>query len=156
MLEVGEIFRSLIPDRVEAIVGGVSGVLGAWVTILYGEWTDALDALVIAMVIDYVTGVLAAGISPRRSIDYKVGAKGLAKKLMILLIVSLGHLADYVMGSNIICLAITYGYLSNEGLSILANAEAAAIPVPNVVKMAYHSIGEKSDVNLTGKKRRRE
>lgn len=143
MQEIGEIIRSLIPDKVEVTIGGIIGMTGALVTILFGEWTNALNALLIAMVIDYVTGVMAAAVNPESQIDYKVGINGLAKKAIILLIVALGHLADSVLGTNIICIGITYGYLANEGLSIIGNAEAVGVPVPNIVKAAYHAIGEK-------------
>jgi toxin secretion/phage lysis holin len=102
------------------------------------------------MAIDYVTGVLAAAISTRKRIDYKVGMKGIAKKATILLIVAMGHLADEVLGTNMVMMAITYAYLANEGLSIIENAEVAGVPVPNVVKMAYQTIGDKGNINLGG------
>lgn len=125
-------------------------MFGALVTTLYGEWTHALNVLLIAMAIDYVTGVLAAAVSKKKRIDYKVGAKGIAKKATILLIVAVGHLADEVLGTNIVMMAITYAYLANEGLSIIENAEVIGVPVPNVVKMAYQTIGEKGNVNIGG------
>lgn len=125
-------------------------MFGALVTTLYGEWTHALNALLIAMAIDYVTGVLAAAVSKNKRIDYKVGAKGIAKKTTILLIVAVGHLADEVLGTNIVMMAITYAYLANEGLSIIENAEVIGVPVPNIVKMAYQTIGEKGNVNIGG------
>lgn len=125
-------------------------MFGALVTTLYGEWTHALNVLLIAMAIDYVTGVLAAAVSKKKCIDYKVGAKGIAKKTTILLIVAVGHLADEVLGANIVMMAITYAYLANEGLSIIENAEVIGVPVPNVVKMAYRTIGEKGNVNIGG------
>ena len=143
MHEIGDVFRSLVPDKVEATIGGIIGMTGALVTILFGEWTNALNALLIAMVIDYITGVMAAAVNPESQIDYKVGINGLAKKAIILLIVALGHLADSVLETNIICIGITYGYLANEGLSIIGNAEAVGVPVPNIVKAAYHAIGDK-------------
>lgn len=125
-------------------------MFGALVTTLYGEWTHALNVLLIAMAIDYVTGVLAAAVSKKKRIDYKVGAKGIAKKATILLIVAVGHLADEVLGANIVMMAITYAYLANEGLSIIENAEVIGVPVPNVVKMAYRSMAEKGNVNIGG------
>lgn len=125
-------------------------MFGALVTTLYGEWTHALNVLLIAMAIDYVTGVLAAAVSKKKCIDYKVGAKGIAKKTTILLIVAVGHLADEVLSTNIVMMAITYAYLANEGLSIIENAEVIGVPVPNVVKMAYQTIGEKGNVNIGG------
>lgn len=125
-------------------------MFGALVTTLYGEWTHALNVLLIAMAIDYVTGVLAAAVSKKKRIDYKVGAKGIAKKATILLIVAVGHLADEVLGANIVMMAITYAYLANEGLSIIENAEVIGVPVPNVVKMAYQTMAEKGNVNIGG------
>jgi toxin secretion/phage lysis holin len=145
--EAIEIFKSLVPDKSEIFVGGATGMAGAIVTLLFGEWTHALNALLIAMAIDYLTRVMAAAINPESKIDYRIGAIGLGKKAMILLIISLGHLADLVLGTNIICMGITYAYLANEGLSIIGNAEAAGVPVPNIVKAAYHAIEERSGSN---------
>ena len=48
-------------------------------------------------------------------------------------------------------MAITYAYLANEGLSIVENAEVIGVPVPNVVKMAYQTIGEKGNASIGGK-----
>lgn len=155
MNEVTELIKSLVPNRTEVAVGGTTGMFGALVTILYGEWTQALNALLIAMAIDYLTGVLAAAVSPDEAVDYEKGAKGLAKKVTILLIVALGHLADAILGANVVCLAVTYGYLANEGISIVRNAETIGVPVPDIVKMAYRTIGEKGSSSLNGKKTRR-
>jgi toxin secretion/phage lysis holin len=148
--EVIDVLKAMIPGRTEVAIGGVTGTMGALITVLYGEWTNALNALLIAMAIDYVTGVLAAGVSPDRRIDYKVGLLGLAKKTTIFLIIALGHLADSLLGTNLICLAVAYGYLANEGLSIIENAEIIGVPVPSVVRMAYQTIGEKSNLKLGG------
>lgn len=150
-MEVTEMLKSLIPTKLEATIGGITGMFGALVTTLYGEWTHALNVLLIAMAIDYVTGVLAAAVSKKKRIDYKVGAKGIAKKATILLIVAVGHLADEILGTNIVMMAITYAYLANEGLSIVENAEVIGVPVPNVVKMAYQTIGEKGNASIGGK-----
>lgn len=144
MQEVLEIARSMIPSRIEAAVGGITGMCGALITMLFGGWSDALTSLLIAMAIDYLTGVLAAAVQPTTKIDYHIGATGLAKKAGILLIVAAGHVGDIVLGTSIVEYAVIYGYLANEGLSIIGNAEAAGIPVPGVVKAAYTAIGEKS------------
>lgn len=150
MQELVDILHSLIPSRVEATIGGITGMFGGLIAALYGAWTHALNVLLIAMTIDYLTGVLAAAISPHKKIDYKVGVKGIAKKATILLIVAMGHLADEVLGTNMVMMAITYAYLCNEGLSIIENAEVAGVPVPNVVKMAYQTIGEKGNIKIGG------
>lgn len=152
MQEILEVARSAIPGRVEAGIGVITGMFGAMITTLYGGWSDALSALLIAMGIDYLTGVLAAAIQTDDCLDYVKGAKGLAKKTFIMLIVAAGHVGDLVLGTSVIEYAVIYGYLANEGISIIANAEAAGIPVPNVIKMAYTAIKEKSNVEIGGKK----
>ena len=152
MQETLEAIRSFIPGRIEATLGVITGMFGAIVTTLFGGWSDALTSLLIAMGIDYLTGVLAAAVQPTREIDYKLGAIGLAKKTGILLIVAAGHVGDLVLGTSIVEYAVIYGYLSNEGLSIIRNAEAMGIPVPSVVKAAYTAIGDKSN-NMGGKQK---
>ena len=114
----------------QSIAGAVGAVLG----FMYGEVTGLFWALIAFMATDYITGVVVAAIN--KQLSSEVGFRGLAKKLMILVFVSLGHIADmYVLGGTPVAMsAVMLFYIANEGLSIIENAGNLGLPVPKKLK----------------------
>ncbi len=145
MNDIVLVIKSLIPVRVEAVLGTITGVVGVAAEILFGAWSDALAALVVAMLIDYVSGVIAAYINPALSLNSQRGFRGILKKIMILLLVSLGHVLDTAMHQQIICIAVTYFFLGNEGLSIVENAAKAGVPIPARLKETLEQLTEEKE-----------
>ena len=66
-----EVMRSLVPVPLEVAWGTFSGIVGSLATFLFGEWGEALEALAMLMLIDYITGVLAAYLRPRTKLSSK-------------------------------------------------------------------------------------
>lgn len=123
-----------------------SAVAGSIVGLLYGEWSMMLEVLLVISGLDYLTGVLASGVQGRLS--SKVGAKGIAKKVMIFLIVSACHYADRAIDQeNLIMAGACCFYMANELLSICENAGRAGVPVPTVLKKAIAVLNEKAEEN---------
>lgn len=145
MNDIVLVIKSLIPVRVEAVWGTIIGVMGVAAEVLFGTWSDALMALVVAMLIDYVSGVIAAYISPALSLNSQRGFRGILKKIMILLLVSLGHVLDTAMHQQIICIAVTYFFLGNEGLSIVENAAKAGVPIPTKLRDQLEQLMEEKE-----------
>ena len=145
MNDIVLVIKSLIPVRVEAVWGTIIGVMGVVAEVLFGTWSDALMALVVAMLIDYVSGVIAAYINPALSLNSQRGFRGILKKIMILLLVSLGHMLDTAMHQQIICIAVTYFFLGNEGLSIVENAAKAGVPIPARLKETLEQLTEEKE-----------
>lgn len=145
MNDIVLVIKSLIPIRVEAVWGTITVVVGVAAEILFGAWSDALAALVVAMLIDYVSGVIAAYINPALSLNSQRGFRGILKKIMILLLVSLGHVLDTVMHQQIICIAVTYFFLGNEGLSIVENAAKAGVPIPTKLRDQLEQLMEEKE-----------
>lgn len=145
MNDIVLVIKSLIPVRVEAVWGTITGVMGVVAEVLFGTWSDALMALVVAMLIDYVSGVIAAYINPALSLNSQRGFRGILKKIMILLLVSLGHVLDTAMHQQIICIAVTYFFLGNEGLSIVENAAKAGVPIPARLKETLEQLTEEKE-----------
>ena len=145
MNDIVLVIKSLIPVRVEAVWGTITGVMGVVAEVLFGTWSDALMALVIAMLIDYVSGVIAAYINPALSLNSQRGFRGILKKIMILLLVSLGHVLDTAMHQQIICIAVTYFFLGNEGLSIVENAAKAGVPIPTKLRDQLEQLMEEKE-----------
>ena len=117
------------------ILSGVACV-GAAIASLFGGWTGAMTTLVILMLIDYVTGIIVAGVfhaSPKSSggaLSSAVGFKGICRKFVILLIVVVACRVDLLMGTNIIRDATCIGFCVNELVSITENAGLMGIPLP--------------------------
>ncbi|WP_418772763.1 phage holin family protein [Mitsuokella jalaludinii] len=145
MNDIVLVIKSLIPIRVEAVWGTITGVVGVAAEILFGAWSNALAALVVAMLIDYVSGVIVAYINPALSLNSQRGFRGILKKIMILLLVSLGHVLDTAMHQQIICIAVTYFFLGNEGLSIVENAAKAGVPIPTKLRDQLEQLMEEKE-----------
>lgn len=109
---------------------GIGGVMG-W---LFGGLDGFLYALLAFVVIDYLTGVLAA--IYERKLSSEVGFKGIAKKVVIFCLVALGNIIDVqIIGEgSVIRTAIIFFYISNEGISIVENAGRLGLPVPQKLK----------------------
>lgn len=117
------------------ILSGVACV-GAAIASLFGGWTGAMTTLVILMVIDYVTGIIVAGVfhnSPKCSggaLSSAAGFKGICRKFVILLIVVVACRVDLLLETNIIRDATCIGFCANELVSITENAGLMGIPLP--------------------------
>ena len=117
------------------ILSGVACV-GSVIASLLGGWNGAMTTLVILMFIDYVTGIIVAGVfhnSPKCSggaLSSAVGFKGICRKFVILLIVVVACRVDLLLDTNIIRDATCIGFCVNELVSITENAGLMGIPLP--------------------------
>lgn len=95
---------------------------------VFGGVDVAFKCLIVIMIIDYVTGVMANILN----LDSKVGFKGIAKKVMILALVAVGAQVDKAIGTDgYMCRTIvTMFYIANESLSIVENSAKMGLPVP--------------------------
>ena len=106
---------------------------------IWGNLDGLLRALIVFMVIDYVTGVIEAFHSKRLS--SKVGFVGIARKGEMMLVVAVGHILDQAFGGGSFCRDAVVGfYIANEGLSIMENTTAIGVPWPPVLIEALQQI----------------
>ena len=132
------------------------GTIGAYIARLFGGWDAAMTTLVIFMGIDYLMGLIVAGVFKRSgksengALDSRAGFKGLLKKSIILLIVLIAYRLDLVLGSAFIKDAVIIGYIANETISIIENAGLMGIPIPDVIKRAIDILKNKSDGDING------
>ena len=110
--------------------------VGGWVGYALGGRDGLLIALMVMMAIDYATGVMCA--IADRKLSSAVGFKGICKKVLILLLVTVANVIDvHVVGTGSALRGATVCfYLSNEGLSILENAVHLGLPVPDGLREA--------------------
>ena len=109
--------------------------------LLFGYSVDGGDV----QVIDYVTGVMCAVVDKTLSSD--IGAKGIFKKVLIFVLVGVGHIIDTqaLGGMGTVRTAVIFFYLSNEGVSILENTTHLGLPVPDKLKAILEQLNEKDE-----------
>lgn len=106
----------------------------AWIctiiSFLFGDMEGMMIALVALIILDYISGVIAAAVEKRLSSE--VGAKGIAKKIFMLLIVALANIVDTsVIGDGHVLKTVTVVfYICNECISLIENAGRIGVPVP--------------------------
>ena len=118
----------------------------ALLNMLYGDWDGLLTALLCFVILDYVTGVICAIVDHRLS--SQIGFKGVCKKVLIFIMVGIGHLLDaYVLGSDgsMIRTAVIVFYLANEGLSIVENAGHVGLPIPKKLKLVLEQLHDRDE-----------
>lgn len=124
-----------------AIGGGIASYL-------FGGWSVMLSILLTFVIIDYVTGLVAAFKEGKLKSD--VGLWGIAKKVMIFGIVTVAHLIDTALGeAHLFRDTAIFFYLSNELLSLIENAGRIGAPIPPALQKAVEVLKSKSgDQNL--------
>lgn len=132
-------------------VSTAAGIAAGVISWLAGGFDMPILALIVCMAVDYVTGLIVAGVfhsSPKTKgggLDSRVGWKGLARKFVTLLIVVVGNLADVLLGQCCIRDAVVIGFCANECISILENAGLMGIRVPKVLADALEKLGKEED-----------
>lgn len=138
--------------KVQSIFSASLGIVGGFLTSIFGGWNAGLTTLVIFMVTDYLAGVLVAGVfknsqkSRTGALESRVGWKGLARKCMTLVFVLVAYRLDLLIGTDYIRDAVTIGFCVNELLSIVENAGLMGIPLPSIVVKAIDILSQKADI----------
>ena len=106
--------------------------------------------LVVFVVMDYFTGVLAAGV--KKELSSEVGFKGIAKKVCIFVLVGIANIVDtqVIHDGAVIRTAVIFFYLANEGLSILENSAIIGLPVPDKLKDMLLQLAEEEHLKDEG------
>ena len=129
----------------------VLGCIGSAIAGIFGGWSAGLTTLLIFMGIDYLTGLIVAGVfhkSPKSeggALESRAGWKGLVRKGMTLLIVLIACRLDVMLGVNYIRDAVVIAFVVNETLSIIENAGLMGVPIPAAITKAIEMLRDKSD-----------
>ena len=137
--------------RVKEAALAVTALAGSAVASALGGWDAALQTLVVCMAVDYLSGLVVAGVFKRSdksgdgALDSRAGFKGLCKKGAQLVAVLVGARLDLLLGTNWARTAVVLFFLGNEGLSILENLGLMGIPLPEALKNALSVLKEKGE-----------
>jgi toxin secretion/phage lysis holin len=132
------------------------GLLGAIVTTVLGGWSTGMATLVIFMAVDYISGLIVAGVfkkskkSESGALESRTGFKGLCRKCMTLLFVMVAYRLDLLIGTNYIRDAVIIGFSVNELLSIIENAGLMGLPLPSIIVKAVGILKQKADLTNEG------
>ena len=125
--------------EIKPIVFGIIGAVGSAIANLFGGWTTDFATLLIFMGIDFITGLIVAGIFKKSkktkngALESNIGFKGLAKKVIVLFFVLIGARLDLLLGSDYIRTALIIAFICNETISITENAGLLGIPIPKPI-----------------------
>ena len=131
----------IIWAKVQAAVAAIGGYLGYFV----GGVDGLMTALLIFMVLDYITGLMCA--IADKKLSSAVGFKGICKKVLILMLVGVAHIVDqHVVGTgDALRSAVVCFYLSNESVSMLENAAHLGLPIPEKLKSVLAQLHGRED-----------
>lgn len=112
---------------------------------LFGDMEGLMVALIALIILDYISGVIAAAVEKRLSSE--VGAKGIAKKIFMLLIVALANIVDInVIGDGHVLKTVTVVfYICNECISLIENAGRIGVPVPKKLLDVLEQLRDRDD-----------
>lgn len=136
-----------IKDTVLLVTAGLGSILAN----MFGGWDVALAALMVFMGVDYLTGLLVAGVfkrSPKSesgALESRAGFKGLVRKGGILTLVLVSVWLDKLTGAEYIRTAVCLFFVANEGLSILENLGLMGVPLPGFLKNMLEAMKDKAD-----------
>ncbi|MGW7160959.1 phage holin family protein [Paenibacillus taichungensis] len=125
-------------------------LLSSSVTYFFGGWSGVLGVLLVFVILDYLTGIVAAGMSGK--LESNVGMFGIARKVFIFAMVSVAHLVDGVLGDgHLFRNAVAFFYIANELLSIIENGGKLGAPIPPVIRQAIEVLkGKGGDGGIPG------
>ena len=119
--------------------------VGGWLGWFLGGCDGLLYALIAFVVIDYITGVMCAVAD--KNLSSEVGFKGICRKVLIFLLVGIGHIIDtQVIGAgSVLRTAVIFFYISNEGVSLVENAAHLGLPVPAKLKAVLEQLHDRAE-----------
>lgn len=140
-------------STIKMTILAVLGAIGSFAVRLLGGWSTDLATLVMFMSIDFILGLIVAGIF-KKSRKSESGALrsmsawiGLCKKGVTLIFVLIAHRLDLALGLDYVRTATIIGFMVNELISIVENTGLMGIKLPIVLTKAIEILNDKGDVN---------
>ena len=120
-----------------------SASIGAVLGNFIGGNDGLLYALIVFVVVDYITGVLCAVLE--KNLASSIGFRGIFQKVMIFLLVGIANVLDTkILGAGaMLRSAVIFFYVANEGISIMENAGRMGLPIPEKMKGVFQQLHDK-------------
>ncbi len=128
----------------DKIVKTISAGIASLATFVFGKPDLWLKLLLLMVVADYISGIAAVVIA--HTLNSRVGALGILKKVMYFFVVVVAHVIDVVTNAGGVLRNLTIGFLiANEGISILENTSRCGIPWPKKLKDVLEQLKNKNN-----------
>ena len=137
----------MIKEKLCALIGIIGGACAS----LLGGWSTSLQYLMLAMIIDYISGLTVAGVSHNSkktkngALESRVGWKGLCRKIFTLSFIVIARGIDVYLGVDYVKNAVVIGFFTNEVISIIENMGLMGVPMPVIVTKAVDLLTSKSN-----------
>lgn len=118
-----EFIKNMAPTGAEQWLLGIGAAIGLFISVAVGGMDKMIYALIALMILDYVTGIIAACRTGQW--DSSTGFVGLAKKAVILGVVALCNTIDTAMDTHTLRQMAICAYALNEAGSIVENIDRA-------------------------------
>jgi len=121
--------------QTELRIMGVFSVLGAVFSWLIGGMDNIIAALLVLIVADYITGLIAAWRT--NALNSRKGFNGIWRKIVMLIMVVVAHQIDVILSDgHALRSMVVFAYIGNEGLSIMENVDRMGCGgyIPNVIR----------------------
>ena len=131
----------------------ICGLIGSSVAAFFGGWTSGMTTLLIFMTVDYVSGLLVAGVFKKSNktstgkLESRAGWKGLCRKGVTLLIVLVACRLDMTIGTTFIKDATVIGFIVNETISLIENAGLMGVPIPKAIEKGIDVLKNKAELD---------
>ena len=129
----------------------ILGVAGAFISNIYGGWDAALTTLAIFMAIDWITGIIVAGVFKKSkktesgALESKAGLMGLFKKFAMLIAVFVAYRLDMLAGTTVLKDGAIIAFVANEAISIIENTGTMGVQWPAIITNAIDVLKKKGD-----------
>lgn len=143
--EVYEFIKNIVPTGAEQYLMAIGAAIGLFISIAVGGMDKMVYALIALMILDYITGIIAACRTGKW--DSITGFIGLAKKAVILGVVALCNTVDIAMGTHALRQMAICAYALNEAGSIIENIDRAGWGehIPAFIRNALERLQEKTE-----------
>lgn len=127
-----------VANTMQYVFAAMGGSIGA----VLGGFDGFLYALIVFVVVDYMTGVMVGILN--KELSSQIGYRGIFKKVVIFSLVAVAHIIDthVIQNGSVLRTTVIFFYLSNEGISIMENAALIGIPIPKKMKDVLEQLKE--------------
>lgn len=134
-------------------ISTIGGIFGGMIAVAFGGWSEGLTTLLILMIIDYISGLVVAGLfkaSPKSEtggLESRAGWKGLMRKVFTLLVVVVAYHIDVTLGTAYFMNAAIIGFIVNELISLVENMGLMGVPMPKAISKAIDVLTSKAEAD---------
>lgn len=142
-------------EHIRLTICTIGGVVGGVIVTQLGGWDKWLETLVLFMILDYITGLIVAGVfhnstkTESGALESRAGWKGICRKCGILLAVLVACRLDLLLGITYTRSAVIVGFIINETISIMENLGLMGLPFPDAIQKAIELLSNDYKTKMT-------